>query len=70
MKWTMSFDGRKRYLMEALAMCYVTLGVVGKPCTRLLDMQMAEITEWLISLGACELEAKAAIFKALTRKTP
>ena len=66
----MSFDGRKRYLMEALAMCYITLGVVGKPCTRLLDMQMAEITEWLISLGACELEAKAAIFKALTRKIP
>ena len=56
--------------MEALAMCYITLGVVGKPCPRLLDMQMAEITEWLISLGACEVEAKAVIAKALTRKTP
>ena len=66
----MSFDGRKRYLMEALAMCYVTLKMGRVRCSRQLDWQMSEITEILITLGACEVEAKAAIVKALTRKTP
>ena len=51
-------------------MCYVTLKMGRVRCSRQLDWQMSEITEILITLGACEVEAKAAIVKALTRKTP
>lgn len=62
----MSFEAHKRHLLQTLAMCYKTLSIVGKPCPRLLDMQMSEITEMLINLDACDAEAKAAIAKALT----